>query len=501
MAQRRPRTTNGKLSDVARHVVVPDGIVTTGWPAVRDTCAGFGVTFDPWQDGAGRAILAKRADGVYACSIGGAVLSIPRQVGKTFLIGAIAFALCLITPGTTVLWTAHRLRTANETFTKMQAFAGRKRIKPHVKQITVGSGDEAITFHNGSRIVFGARERGFGRGWDNVDVEVFDEAQILTDNAIDDMVPATNTAANPLLLYVGTPPKPGDPSEVFSRKRAAALNGTLRDTVYIEFSADRGGKPNDPKQWAKANPSYPTRTNDIAMLRMMENLTPESFVREGLGIWDEDRTPGEVPNWSDLEFIDGESPEIVRNMAWGLSVSPMQQGVQWASLGAAGRTEDGFVAVELVERRRGTRWVVPAAKQWQDRMREASGKVTPLRVHASDASASVIADLVEAGVEIEEVSQSEVARATGALLSYAAGDGTFDDDGKPTGPSVLRHRGQAALTKAVESAVLRTTPTGAQSWDARKSSVEITPLSAVTVALSGVGQGGPVYEKPLVAFR
>jgi hypothetical protein len=61
-------------------------------------------------------ILAKRADGKYAATIGGTGLSIPRQVGKTFLVGAIVFALCLLCPNLTVIWTAHRLRTAEETF-------------------------------------------------------------------------------------------------------------------------------------------------------------------------------------------------------------------------------------------------------------------------------------------------------------------------------------------------------------------------------------------------
>ena len=83
MAQ--PPTRPGRLSDLARHVVLPSGVTTTGWPAVRDQLRAFGVTFDEWQDGAGRAILAKREDGIYAATVGGIVLSIPRQVAKTFL--------------------------------------------------------------------------------------------------------------------------------------------------------------------------------------------------------------------------------------------------------------------------------------------------------------------------------------------------------------------------------------------------------------------------------
>jgi phage terminase large subunit-like protein len=116
-------TPPGALAEVARHVVLPTGIVSTGWPAVRDKARDLGVTFDPWQDGAGQVILSKRADGSYACSIGGVVISIPRQVGKTFLIGAIVFALCLLNPGLTVIWTAHHTTTSNQTFQSMQGFA------------------------------------------------------------------------------------------------------------------------------------------------------------------------------------------------------------------------------------------------------------------------------------------------------------------------------------------------------------------------------------------
>lgn len=360
------------LRSAAAHVIEPTGITSTAWPSVRDTCDGFGVSFDPWQDGAGRLILAKRADGSFACSVGGAVISIPRQVGKTFLVGAIVFALCLLYPGLTVLWTAHRLRTAAETFGKMQAFAGRRKVKPHVANVYVGSGDEEIKFHNGSRILFGARERGFGRGFDDVDVEVFDEAQILTENAIDDMVPATNTAKNPLLIFMGTPPKPSDPSEVFSAKRAGALSGDDEDTAYIEFSADRGCDPMDKKQWGKGNPSVLSgRTPEAAMLRMIKNLSADSFVREGLGIWDEIATRAksiiESDSWDRLTVEAAPADGVV---AYGVKFSPDGMTV---ALAAAVRPDVGPIHVEGIEQRSivdGTRWLV----EW---LRSRSARIVP----------------------------------------------------------------------------------------------------------------------------
>lgn len=279
-----------RLSEVAKHLVVPDGIASTGWPAVRDRAAQFGVSFDRWQDGWGRLMLAKDKRGVYASAIGGVTASIPRQVGKTFTLGAITFALCVNEPGHKMLWTAHRGQTAAETFLSMQAMAKNKNIAPHVASVRRTTGEEAVVFKNGSRILFGAREQGFGRGFPDVTFIVFDEAQILTERALDDMTPSTNAVENAIIVKIGTPPKPEDRSEVFTRARDKALSGAGRNALYLEFGADEGASLTDWAQVAKANPSYRVgRTSKTAILRMRENLSDESYRREGMGIWDEVR--------------------------------------------------------------------------------------------------------------------------------------------------------------------------------------------------------------------
>lgn len=352
------KSSTPRLSEVAQHVVIPKGTVTTGWPAVEKKCSEFGVRFRWWQKPIGRIILAKRADGKYAATIGGTGLSIPRQVGKTFLVGAIIFALCLLRPGLTVIWTAHRLRTAEETFGKMQKFAKRKRIAPHIAKIVLGSGEEEVRFKNGSRILFGARERGFGRGFDEVDVVVYDEAQILTESALDDMIPATNQCRQPegaLMLFMGTPPKPTDPSEVWLRMRSEALAGDDDDTGWIELGADRGYKPTplpaplteaDWKQIAKANPSYPDDTPPEAILRMRKKLGQDSFDREGMGVYDEDEggdffdTPGAWASGFDA------GSAIVGKLALAVAVSLDRKR---ASITAAGLNESSRIHLEPIE--------------------------------------------------------------------------------------------------------------------------------------------------------
>ena len=285
------------LSEVAKELVVPSGIVSTGWPAVRFQLQKLGLGFDGWQQGASKLILGKRANGLYACTVGGAFLSIPRQVGKTYMVGALVFALSMLFPGLTVIWTAHRLKTAGETFRAMQGMARRKAIAPFVANVRRGSGDWAIEFTNGSRILFGARETGFGRGFAKVDVLVLDEGQILTDKALDDLLPAMNASTQPsggLLISMGTPPVPTDPSEVWLRARDEALSGVSDDVLWVEFGPR---KRVDPTKWApgfvdfeafeEANPSVPHRTPKAAIMRMAKRLSRESLSREGLGQYDD----------------------------------------------------------------------------------------------------------------------------------------------------------------------------------------------------------------------
>lgn len=346
------RSSTPKLSEAARHVVIPSGIKTTGWPSVKAECRRLGIEFDPWQDGAGTIIFGKREDGSYACSIGGVVFSIPRQVGKTFFLGAIAFALCMLNPGMLVIWTAHQLATAGETHRAMAAMAKQSKIAPFVKQVRMGSGDEAVEFRNGSRILFGARERGFGLGFTKVGMLILDEGQRLTEKTLDDLVPTMNQASNPLMFIIGTPPRPTDRGEEFKRRRREALSGESDDMVYIECSADPGVRvsswPMGKVQWEhveRANPSYPTRTPRSAILRMRKQLTAESFQREGLGVWDDDSEGSR--RWSDelwnaekvtrTEPVDG-----VRSFA----VAYSQDGSRVSVAGAV--KHDAGIHVELV---------------------------------------------------------------------------------------------------------------------------------------------------------
>ncbi|MFD1055442.1 DEAD/DEAH box helicase family protein [Terrabacter terrigena] len=431
----------------------------------------------------GRLILAKRADGKYASTIGGTGLSIPRQVGKTFLVGAIVFALCLVCPNLTVIWTAHRMRTAEETFGKMQKFARRRRIKPHVKRVVLGSGEEAIEFRNGSRILFGARESGFGLGFDEVDVLIFDEAQRLKESTLEDMIPATNQSRQPtsaLLLFMGTPPRPTDAGEVFKRMRTEALSGEDDDTGWVELGADDDYVPTPlpapmtEKDWAqiaKANPSFPEDTPHEAILRMRKKLGSDAFLREGAGVWDADQAGGDglsYAAWRDL--ADPDAP-LRRDLVLGVDVAEDRS----AWIGAAWRRDDGSSQVMLHVTDEFPDGRFPAY-----RVADEVARLTEKYRTTAISAKSMEADLVRAGAKVSAVTATEFAAACGALADAVT-------EGQ------IHHGNQTALNTAVKAARWRSAGvSGERAWKL-KDCPEIGPLAATTRALHGLSNR-PAYD-------
>ena len=449
-----------RLSEVARHVVAPAGVTQTGWPAVEETCRRLGWEFDGWQRGAGKLILSKRPDGTYGADL--VALSIGRQVGKTFLFGAMTFALSLLNPGLTVIWTAHRAKTAKETFSSMVGMSAQERVAPHIAQVIRSRGDEAVCFTNGSRIMFGARESGFGRGFANVGILVFDEAQILTEAAMEDMIAAQNVAKNPLTILMGTPPRPRDPGEVFSMVRQEALAGESEDVLYIELSADRDADLLDREQWKRANPSFPLRTPERAMLRMKKNLSDDSFRREALGVWDEISVhkPLVSPQrWKDMADV-GPSDDV-RPDALGVDMSHGRD----ISVGACWM-EDDNAHIEQV-------WSGSDSILVVDWLVERAGRRTPVVIDQASPAASLVPELRNRKCNVVTTSAVNMAQACGLLENRVLSDS-------------LTHGGQKQLTDAILGARRRPIrDAGGWALDRSDPTSSIYPIVAATLALFG----------------
>lgn len=462
-----------RLADLAKHLVKPSAAVSTGWPKVRDTCNNLGWMFDDWQDDLGRLIMAKDATGLFASSI--CVMSLPRQVGKTYLVGCIAFALCLTQPGTTVIWTAHRGRTATETFRAMKAKARSPELAAFIDQRVKGggirsaNGEQEIEFLNGSRILFGARESGFGVGFADVGMLVLDEVQRATTKTMDDLLPTTNAAANPLVLCMGTPPRPTDDGEVFTMFRTEALNGESEDVLYVELGASKRFDLSDDEEfWRQlrhVNPAFPHRVNERAILRNKKGLGEDSVYREVFGLWDaigKQFSPFNGPMWADSVDVgpkDGSKPAALAvDMSHDRAISVAACWVESESA----HVEEVWAGVDEV-----------AAVDWVAGAWMRAGRRSVVVIDGMSPAATMVPALKARKVNVHVGSAGDMAKGCGLTKSDL-------EAGR------LTHADQPAVNEAREGARKRLIGTaGGWGLDRRDPSVNIAPMVAVVLARAG----------------
>lgn len=197
----------------------------------------LGLDLFPWQ----RAVVddlcsrTERDTPSYAT----AGLSVPRQNGKNAILEAFELYEVAVA-GWHVLHTAHRVKTTKRSFERLVRYFTDKRHPEMcrlVRNIRRTNGEEAIYLTNGGSIEFSARSRAGNRGFDDIQLVVWDEAQELTDDqmsAVMYTVSASSTGER-MMVLTGTPPDESAPGTVFARTRQAALTSPAKRTLWIEW--------------------------------------------------------------------------------------------------------------------------------------------------------------------------------------------------------------------------------------------------------------------------
>lgn len=455
-----------------RFRVTPPAVTSAGREAI-ELAASAGLDLDPWQAAWLDDALGERADGRWAAFE--AALIVPRQNGKGSVLEALELAGLFLFDEQLILHSAHEFKTAQEAFRRVlsliQATSDLDRL---VLRVRTSHGEEGIELRSGQRLRFVARSTGSGRGFTG-DRVILDEAYNLSARAMSALLPTMAARPNPQLVYTSSAPLDADESEVLKglckRGRAQSRGETAPTMAYAEFCADPGDDDTSPEVWARANPGCPHRISVEHIAKEREALDVDGFRRERCGIWNDadDASEQVLPaeSWaaclaSDVG-IDGPP-------SFALDVSEDRK---WAAFAAAGRStaDPERVAVEVVDAQRGTGWVVLRAKTLLERW---GGE---LSIAKGSPAASLIPDLVSAGVPVDEVSSEDQTRACGQLL-----DGVVE--------GWVHQRGQPVLDVAVRGASKQSVG-DAWKWSRRRSTVDISPLVAVTLAAGHHGWPSP----------
>lgn len=341
-----------------------------------------GATFYPAQERELKLMLARNADG----SPAGATIGIsrPRQNGKSYAARYYA-AYMGVFEHRDVLYSAHHSSTTKKMFTALcDLFDSPERypdFAADIKHISRSRGYEGFYFKDwidengtpqkGGCIEFATRTNSGSRGG-TYSVIIIDEAQEMTDDQQEAMLPTVSAAADvkdtarmPQQIYVGTPPGPTCNGTVFRKMHDDAHSGAA-SCWWLEWGMPQDVKLSDIDEQKKAvsmayktNPAMGYRIAEKTVINEFETMSADGFARERLGWWAPEAERHldyaiPVETW---DACASDEPKPDGKTAYGVRFS--WDGAEVCLCGAV-CPNNGPARVSLIERRptgQGTQWL------------------------------------------------------------------------------------------------------------------------------------------------
>lgn len=400
----------------------------------EDCCAlssDLGMVPLPWQGGVIDDLCAR--DGLNNPSYITYGLDVPRQNGKNAVLEAYevyVLAVC----GWHVLHTAHRVKTAKKAFMRLVRYFTDKahpEMCELVERIRRTNGEEAIHLTNGGSIEFSARTNGSARGFDDIQLVVFDEAQELTDSQYDAIMYtlAASSTGERQIVYTGTPPNEDSPGTVFARVRRAVLSDAPRGSAWSSWATPelppKGATFEDvlPDVYA-SNPSMGYILSEGFTETEFAGGSLTGFAHERLGWFSPvvlSRAALDARLWrkSEIDAIGGAYPGRV---AFGVKFSP--DGSSYALVGCKLRgghgTDRRHAAVELIEC--GTTAAgTSALARWLMERRSTASVVVIDGVNGAEPLCSQLADMGAPRGYVVRPRTSDVVAASSSLVDSLRG--------------------------------------------------------------------------------
>lgn len=320
---------------------------------------------DPSQRLVVEVLMAQDAAGRWAASTTGREMV--RQNGKGDEIEVVE-VWGLVQRAEAILHTVHdAVLLASQTQQRMlNVLEGHADLRRLVKRKWQGTGQQMVEMRNGGQIWYRTRTNGGGRGVDDVDRLVIDEAQHATAEHLAALSPTLLANANPQLNAMGSAGIAGVSSWWWSVRKRALLPDAGR-FGYVGHTAERltvvdGRVVSEPvdledrAMWARVNPAVGAgRGGGMPFLEeQRRNLGLQMFAREHLCVWEPE--PGEsggafgVDAWAALA---DPAAERGSSPVFAVAAAPDQS---WSAVAVAWHRADGDVQVMLADYRQGTAW-------------------------------------------------------------------------------------------------------------------------------------------------
>ncbi len=408
-------------------------------------------------------------------------ITVPRQSGKTTLVLILILLRLLWYAGAQrISYTAQTGQDAREKLLEdwkpvlkqsAEFWGDTESEKPTgdglVAKVREQSGSEGITFVDDSilRVIASGKSAGHGKTLHQGFIdEAFHDRDLRREQA---MIPAQNTVKDAQLIGLSTM---GDADSVLlnarvKQGREAVKRNSGRGMAYFEWSAPPGTPLDDEAAWRRCMPAL-GHTIDIDVVRdALESFTvgvdadlgPDEFRRAYLNVPTSGRR---------TVFPDGAWEMVARmdvapagELTLALEATPERKS---ASIAVA----DNDHALELIEHRTGTGWVLDRTQQLAEDLN------APVVIDKGGPANTFIAPLKKRGVTVIEAGTRELTMACGSFY-----DGVID--------RTIEVRSHPDAQEAIAKARQRTVGES-WAWARKVGDHDATPLVAMSLALWGV---------------
>ncbi|MDR2279381.1 MAG: phage terminase family protein [Gordonia sp. (in: high G+C Gram-positive bacteria)] len=435
----------------------------------------------PWQVWALLAILRTTAAGDWVHP--DVVLIVPRQNGKTLIL-TIRLLFGLFVLHERIIFCSQRWPTAEDAYKRVEALIDRggASLQKRVKRKTCSQGQGRIQLHSGAEVVFVTRSNDIGRGFDKVDLVIYDEAYNLTEGHTGALAYTQLAAERPQSIYASSAVNADQHPNgyVLAGLRRKGLD-LVEGLLFGEWMAPESMPADEEPTWQYANPSYGVIHSAAKIMKLLRAATTaagkKSFGVEALGRgdWpvDEDDRDPIVPDdvWSNMKNL---SPTLHGPICVGVARGPKQG--RWA-IGAAQRTTDGRKHVEIglfstVSLDEAVAFLKALVDKWDP---------GALVVDPRSPAGAIIPRLKEKGIEPESATTAQAAAWAGGFLEDALSER-------------LSHTNQPSLTGGVAIVSKRELSQGDFVWE-RSDDGSAAPVEAATLATGGLVTFCPVIDR------
>lgn len=389
------------------------------------------------------------------------VVTVPRQAGKTWLVGCVAVHRAITRRGRMFL-TAQKGKDARARWRDLRDAVTESPLGAHVSSLN-GAGTESLRFPNGAEVKPFAPVRDALHG-ETPPLVILDEAWSFDAARGEDLMqairPAQITLADRQLWIISTA---GTAASTFLRELVDAGRLAVGDLgasiAYFEWSAAEGLDPYDPDTWS-FHPALGHTITVADLAAEAEASTRGNFERAYLNRWTVSTETIIDPDLFDARAEDDQTPPEAGHLALSYEVA---QDRSRSSVFAGWTDAAGRVHVRAVLIRPGVSWLL-------DEIPTLIRTLSPTVVLVDDGGPTrPVTDALErAGVEVAKLGYRDYATACGAFLARL-----HDDE--------VGHDGSPALRESILSARLRYV-SDQRAYDRRNSAGPIDALIAAALA-------------------